>query len=79
MFFVVVKSGTNGYEDYDNCHKLLKEIPSNNIPSIGDILQFDDKNGARTKYLVREVKRSYNFKTKYQEFGEYIYVYVINA
>jgi|GEM_PF-5878244 len=80
MFYVMVKSGTNGYSDYDNCDLLLTEIPSSNIPRIGEILEFGDKeNFTRKKYLVREIKRSYNFKTDKHEYGEWTYVYVINA
>ncbi|PLS18941.1 hypothetical protein CVD28_00645 [Bacillus sp. M6-12] len=80
MFTVAVKSGTNGYSDYDNCDKILAEFPSNNIPNVGDILEFEDaKNGNWQKYLVREVKRSYNHKNNNQEFREWIRVYVINA
>lgn len=80
MFTVAVKSGTNGHSDYDNCDLLLGNIPSENIPSVGDILVFGDSENRNTKrYLVREVKRSYNHKNDKHEFGEWIYVYVINA
>jgi hypothetical protein len=80
MFTIAVKSGTNGYSDYDNCDKVLAEIPSNHIPSVGDVLEFGDKDNANwQRYLVREVKRSYNHKNDKHEFGEWIRVYVINA
>lgn len=79
MFTVAVKSGTNGYSDYDNCDMILAEIPSDNIPRVGDILEFGDKNnGNQKRYLVREIKHIFNHKTDKCEFGEWIYVYVIN-
>ncbi|WP_211747909.1 hypothetical protein [Paenibacillus sp. Marseille-Q4541] len=80
MFIVAVKSGTNGYYDYDNCDMVIAEIPSNNIPRIGEILEFGNaENRNRKQYLVREVKRVFNHKTDKQDFGEWTYVYVINA
>lgn len=80
MFTVAVKSGTNGYSDYDNCDLILAEIPSNNIPNVGDILEFGDKDNKKVKrYLVRAVKRFYNHQNEKHKFGEWIYVYVINA
>lgn len=80
MFKVAVKSGTNGHYDYDNCDLILSEIPSENIPNVGDILVFGDSaNKNKEHYLVREVKRIYNHKNDKHEFGEWIYVYVINA
>lgn len=79
MFTVAVKSGTNGHYDFDNCDLIIATIPSENIPNVGDILVFGDtENKNLKKYLVREVKRSYNHKTDKQEFGEWIYVYVID-
>jgi hypothetical protein len=71
MYDIMIKSGTSGYSDYGNCDKQIAKIPSNNIPNVGDILQIDKK------YLVREIKRSLVLPTKRYEFGEYIYVYVI--
>lgn len=80
MYTVAVKSGTNGYSDYDNCDMVLAEIPSDNIPRVGDYIEFGDKeNRDRKKYLVREVKRVINHKNEKHEFGEWIYVYVINS
>lgn len=81
MFTVAIKSGTNGYSDFDNCDKILAEFPSNNIPHVGDILEFGDTPDNRNwnRYLVREVKRTYNHKNDKHDFGEWIYVYVINA
>lgn len=80
MFTVAIKSGTSGHSDYDNCNLIVAEIPSNNIPRKGDILQFGDKDNRNNKrYLVTEVERIYNHKNEKHEFGEYIYVYVIVA
>lgn len=80
MFTVAIKSGTGGHADYDNNDKILAEIPSNNIPSVGDILEFGDKNNSNpSQYLVREVKRQYNRPNDKHEFGEWIRVYVIQA
>ena len=70
MFYVNIKSGTSGWSDYDNCDKQIAEIPSDNIPSIGDTLEIDSE-----LYLVREVRRAYNLPPV--TFGEWIYVYVI--
>lgn len=80
MFTVAIKSGTNGYSDYDNCDKIIAEIPSSNIPNEGDYLYFGDKdNRNKNKYLVREVKRTYNHANDKHSFCEWIYVYVIDA
>lgn len=80
MFTVAVKSGTNGHSDYDNNDLIIAKIPSDSIPNVGDILYFgNETNGQQKKYLVREVKRVYNHKTETHEFGEWIYVYVINV
>lgn len=80
MYTVAVKSGTNGYSEYDNCDMKLAEIPSNNIPRVGDILEFgNNENRDKTRYLVREVKRTINHENDNHDFGEWIYVYVINA
>lgn len=80
MFTVAIKSGTSGYANYDNCDLHVVEIPSNNIPQKGDILEFGDKENRNDKrYLVTEVKRIYNHKNEKHDFGEYIYVYVIGA
>lgn len=80
MFIVAIKSGTNGHHDYDNCDLILAKIPSANVPNVGDILEFGDmENGNIKQYLVREVKRTYNHKNDKHEFGEWIYVYVINT
>jgi hypothetical protein len=80
MFTVAVKSGTNGYSDFDNCDMILAEISSKNIPKIGDMLEFGDKdNRNKNCYLVRDIKRTFNRKNDEQDFGEWIYVYVINA
>jgi hypothetical protein len=80
MYTVAVKSGTNGHHDFDNCDMILAEIPSDNIPAKGDILEFGDKDNRYHKsYLVREVTRTYNFKNDTHEFGEWVTVYVINT
>lgn len=80
MYTVAIKSGTNDYYDMDGCDWIIAEIPSTNIPHVEDILEFGDKeNMNRKRYLVREVKRMYNFKNAKHEYGEWIYVYVINA
>lgn len=80
MIQVRVKSGTNGHIDYDNCDLFVADIPTNNIPAVGDILFFgDEENNSPEKYLVREVERSYNRPTDKLEFSEWITVYVINA
>lgn len=80
MFTVAIKSGTSGHSDYDNCDLIIAEIPSNNIPRKGDILVFGDEDNKNSKkYLVTEVKRSYNHENEKHEFGEWIYVYVIVA
>lgn len=80
MYTVAVKSGTNGYYDYDCCDEVIAEIPSNNIPRVGDVLEFGDSNNYNNKkYLVREVKYSINHKNEKHNFGEWIYVYVINC
>lgn len=80
MYQVAVKSGTNDYYDLNNCDRILVEIPSDNIPRVGDILEFGDAdNHFMKKYLVREVKRTFNHKNEDHEFGEWITVYVINA
>lgn len=80
MFTVAIKSGTSGHIDYDNCDLIVAEIPSSNIPSKGDILNLGDKdNNFYKKYLVTEVKRTYNRATDKHDFREWIYVYVIVA
>lgn len=79
MYQVKVKSGTNGYSDYDNCDMLIAEIPSNSIPNVGDTLTFGDKENRNWKsYLVRGVERSFNHKNDKHEFQEWISIYVIN-
>lgn len=77
-FTIVIKSETAELYDEDNCDKILHRIvPSNNIPRVGDILEFGDKNNHHPKsYLVREIYRSYNFQNDKHKFGEYITVYV---
>lgn len=80
MFTVAVKSGTNGHFEYDDNDLVLAEIQSDNIPHVGDILEFGDaENKYPKKYLVREIKRFYNRKNEKHPFGEYIYVYVISV
>ncbi|WP_186763818.1 hypothetical protein [Planomicrobium sp. CPCC 101079] len=79
MFYVAFKSGLGSYHDHDGCDKIIAEIPSNNIPSKGDILEFGDKDNRENKeYLVMEVKRTFNHQNEKRKFGEWIYVYVIN-
>ena len=80
MFIVAVKSGTSGYSDYDGCDLILAEVPSKRIPVKGDTLEFGDENNREKKrYLVTDIHRAYNFKTEQHDFGEWIYVYVIQA
>lgn len=80
LFTVAVKSGTNGHHDFDGCDMTLAVIPSSNVPSVGDIITFGNKENRNVKnYLVREVKRMYNQKNDIHEFSEWIYVYVIDA
>lgn len=80
MYTVAIKSGTNGHYDYDNCDMVIAEIPSNDIPRLGEILEFGDaENRKWEQYLVREVKRVFNHKNEKQDFSEWIYVYVTNA
>lgn len=77
MFQVAIKSGTDGHHD-----RLLATVSSNNIPVIGDTLQFgDEKNDNFKKYLVREVERTYTFAQAFSdlEFMEYIRVFVIEV
>lgn len=74
MFYVRVKSGTNGHSDYDNCDLAIKTIDSPNIPHVGDFLKIDN-----VKYLVREVNRIYVDVPQSDSVREYVYVYVINA
>ncbi len=78
MYYLMVKSGTNGYSDYDDCDMKIAEIPSNNIPSVGSIIDLNSGT-KRQKYLVREVEYNINLATDRYDFGEWIYVYVINA
>jgi hypothetical protein len=77
MYKVAKKSGSNGYSDYDNCDCVLGEVPSNDIPRVGDIIDIDFGTGkGRRKLLVREIKRSINLPIEKYPFGEWIYVYV---
>lgn len=79
MFYVHVKSGTNGYYDEDGCDMMIAEIESDNIPMVGEILFFGDQdNRNQRSYLVREVKRVYHHGTGYTPPREWVYVYVIN-
>ena len=79
MYTVNVKSGTNGHYDYDNCDLRLAEVPSNNIPRVGDILNLvPDGKEFPSDYLVREVKFVLVNGGQHRDFGEYIKVYVIN-
>lgn len=78
MFYVAFKSGLGSYSQQDNCDQILAEIPSHNIPSKGDVLEFGDKENMKNQqYLVMEVKRVYNHRNDKHDFGEWIYVYVI--
>lgn len=74
MISVCVKSGTNGYSDYDNCDMVIKEFDSPNVPHVGDFLTIKN-----VKYLVREVNRIYGDVPQSDNVREYVYVYVINA
>lgn len=78
MFTMAIKSGTSGHSDYDNCDLIVAEITSNNIPRKGDVLVFgDEENRHKNRYLVTNIERTYNHKNEKQDFGEWIYVYVI--
>jgi len=79
MFKVAIKSGTCGWHDYDNCDQVIIDIPSDNIPRVGEVLEINDLDNK--KYLVTEVKRVYLIpnETSTYEFGEWIYVYVISV
>jgi hypothetical protein len=45
MYKVAFKNGIGTYYDEDGCDYIIAEVPSNNIPSVGDILdlQSNDK------------------------------------
>lgn len=78
MYYVAFKSGMGSYHHPDDCDQVIAEIPSDNIPRKGDILHFGDKdNRQMKKYLVMEIKRSFNHQNDKHEFGEWTYVYVI--
>ena len=70
MFKISIKSGTCGHSDCGNCDLIVAEVPSTNIPNVGDIVEI-----LCVKYLVSEVRRVYNLPPV--TFGEWIYVYVI--
>lgn len=55
MFEVRIKSGDSGHFNYDGCDMYVATIPSNNIPSVGDRLEFDNDKC----YLVKEIQRYY--------------------
>lgn len=79
MYYVAKKSGMGSYYDQDGCDLILAEIPSSSIPRKGDVLEFGDKDNRNpVKYLVMEIKRMFNHNNEKHEFGEWIYVYVIN-
>lgn len=75
MYKIAFKNGIGTYYDEDGCDCIVAEIPSDNIPRVGDILDLEsnDENVSRKQYLVKEVKRVINLNP----FGEWIYVYVI--
>jgi len=75
MYEIALKSGTGRYYDPDGCDEVIAEVPSLNIPQVGDMIDLECKHEkvSRRTYLVREVKRSINI----EPFAEWIYVYVI--
>lgn len=81
-FTVLIKSGTCGYFDYDGIDYLVGEVPSDNIPSIGEYLTLQDARKdtkfSYTKYLVTEIHREY-FIDKSGEFTEDIRVCVMKV
>lgn len=78
MLRIAIKSGTSGYMDYDHNDWVIAELPSTNIPSVGDKLIFGDNNDANYKdYLVTGVERTYNRQTATSPFAEWIMVYVV--
>lgn len=75
-----MRSGTGGYYDPEDKDAFIAEVPSENLPSVGDILYIgDDENLNLIPYLVREVKREYALPTERTDFGEWFTVYVIYA
>lgn len=67
------------YHDQDGCDMILAEIPSSNIPRKGDVLEFGDKDNRNLKkYLVMEIKHTFNHENAKHAFGEWTYVYVID-
>lgn len=77
MYQVAHKVGIGSYWDEDGCDEIVAEVPGKDIPRVGDVLDLqclNDPKHSRKSYLVREVKRSINFKP----YGEFIKVYVID-
>jgi len=80
MFTVNMKSGTGGYYDPENRDAFIAEVPSENIPAVGDILYLGDEDNLNLiPYLVREVRREYQLPNDRVGFGEWFSVYVIYA
>ena len=78
MYSVAFKNGMGSYYDEGGCDSVIAEIPSPNIPRIGDILELQCKGNKldASQYLVREVKRILNVEP-FEPFEERVYVYVI--
>lgn len=59
---ILVKSGTGGYYDYDNCDKLIKEIDYENfpIPRIGEYLDIWEENDKKSKNGNGEIIKEYH-------------------
>lgn len=80
MYSVKIKSGTSGYYRTNGEDWHIANVPSDNIPCVGDILDLKDEGmNPQKSYLVKEVRRVLQLKTSITEFGEAINVYVVKC
>lgn len=70
-FHVLIKSGTSGHSDYDNCDLLIADVKDCSVPNKYDVLKINNNQN----YLVTEVVRSLVAVDK--RWNECIRVYVI--
>lgn len=59
-FSLSMKSGTGGYEDYDNCDLILKSVMlTETLPRTGETIQCKVKDSYRT-FLIQEIRHIFN-------------------
>lgn len=65
---VMIKSGTGGWYDYDNCDKFVAKLETHFLPRVGETIQVHtkdkDEKSYYIKYLVRDIDYWYIDKDK---------------